>query len=81
MGTAHEGIVLAAMSDAMALACGPDKRARRVELELREPVPVGTFLEISAQAGKGVEDGCQATARAFVEETLVASARGVYARP
>ena len=41
-GAAHEGVIAAALSDAMALACGPSARAVAVELQLTGaamPVP------------------------------------------
>ncbi len=75
-GTAHEGIVTAALSDAMALACGPEMRAVRVELELQAAVPVGSFLEVEARAG----DGGEASATVQTEERVVARARGIYRR-
>jgi acyl-coenzyme A thioesterase PaaI-like protein len=79
-GAAHEGIVLAALSDAMALACGPELRAHRVELDLEAPVPVGSFLEIEAQAGEPGQTGAEASAAARVEAKQVATARGHYIR-
>ncbi len=77
-GTAHEGIVLAALSDAMALACAPRARAIRVELELQAPVPVGSFLEVQARAGPERSDGIEASATATVDAQPVAIARGIY---
>jgi acyl-coenzyme A thioesterase PaaI-like protein len=73
-GVAHEGIVLAALSDAMALACGPNRRATHLELEVHAPVPVGAFLDVEAQAA-GPD---QASANARVEAQLVATAHGMY---
>jgi acyl-coenzyme A thioesterase PaaI-like protein len=78
-GTAHEGIVLAALSEAMSLACGPDARPRRLELEVQGSVPVGSFIDVEAEAGEGVGGGFQASASAAVEGTPVATGRGVYA--
>jgi acyl-coenzyme A thioesterase PaaI-like protein len=80
-GLAHEGVVLAALSDTMALACGPEMRATRVELELHEPVPVGAFLDVEARAGEPARDGVKVTAVAHVEARAVAVARGLYTRP
>jgi len=77
-GTAHEGIVLAALSEAMSLACGPDARARQVELEVQGSVPVGAFLDVEAEARTGSEGRCETSASASVEGTPVATARGVY---
>jgi acyl-coenzyme A thioesterase PaaI-like protein len=75
-GAAHEGIIAAALSDAMALACGPEMRAVRVELELRGSVPVGSFLEVEARASEGGE----ASATGKTEDGVLASANGVYRR-
>jgi hypothetical protein len=77
-GAAHEGIVLAALSDAMALACGPQMRVNRVELDLRAPVPVGSFLEVEAQAAEVGLERMEATGTARVEAREVATAHGLY---
>jgi hypothetical protein len=77
-GKAHEGIVLAALSEAMGLACGPRARAARVELELQEAVPVGAFIEVEASAGPEGSGGIEASATATVDSRQVASARGTY---
>ena len=80
--TAHEGVVLAALSEAMSLACGPDARPRKVELEVHGPAPVGSFIDVEAEAGAGAGAGAggdfQASASAVVEGTPVATARGIY---
>jgi hypothetical protein len=75
-GAAHEGVVTAVLSDAMALACGPEMRAVRLEVELEGAVPVGSFLEVEAQAG----DGGEASATVQAEDRVVAQAKGVYRR-
>ena len=49
-GTAHEGVIAAALSDAIALACGPDARVAGIQLQFSASVPVGAFLEIEAHA-------------------------------
>ena len=77
-GTAHEGIVLAALSEAMSLACGPDARPRQIELEVQGSVPVGSFIDVEAEAKMGAEGRCEASASASVEGTPVATAQGVY---
>jgi hypothetical protein len=74
-GAAHEGVIAAALSEAMALACGPDARARRVELELGGSAPVGAFVEITATS-----DGQTARASAFADGALIARAAGNYSR-
>jgi acyl-coenzyme A thioesterase PaaI-like protein len=75
-GSAHEGVITAALSDAMALACGPEMRPVRVELELEAAVPVGSFLEVEARA----DDGGVASATAQAEDRVLARANGVYRR-
>jgi acyl-coenzyme A thioesterase PaaI-like protein len=73
-GAAHEGVIAAALSEAMALSCGPNARARRLELELGGHAPVGTFVEITATC-----DGELAHASAFADGALIARASGTYA--
>ncbi|MBV9465633.1 MAG: hypothetical protein JO169_05915 [Solirubrobacterales bacterium] len=87
-GTAHDGVISAAVSDAMALACGPGAMARELHVELLGTAPVGTFLEIEAELAQGGEPSqpdagelIQAVATASAEGRLVARARGVYGLP
>ncbi len=70
-GIAHEGIVAAALTDAMALAHGPHARVARIEIEYLAGVPVGSFLEIAARARPP-------SAAASVEGRVIARARGSY---
>jgi acyl-coenzyme A thioesterase PaaI-like protein len=49
-GRAHEGVIAAALSDAIALACGPDARVTGIQVEFVAGAPVGAFLEIEAHA-------------------------------
>jgi len=79
-GTCHEGIILAALTDAMALACGPDARLTQVELELHGRVPVGSFLDVEARSTRGLDDALEATAIATVDDRPAATARGVFRR-
>jgi hypothetical protein len=72
-GVAHEGVVAAALSEAMAFARGPDARPARLAVELSGEVPVGAWLELHAQATR-----TEATATATVDGVEVASARGSY---
>ena len=80
-GVAHEGVVTAALSDAMALACGRDARPRRIEVELIGPAPVGSFIQIEARAGAAGDRTLGASATATTEQGLVARAIGTYTRP
>ena len=78
--TAHDGIVIAALSEAMSMACGTGVRASRVQAELRGAVPVGVFLEVEAELDAGTGPALAAHARASVGQETVATARGAYAR-
>jgi acyl-coenzyme A thioesterase PaaI-like protein len=49
-GFAHAGVLAAALEEAMALAAAPAAgRTVRLELELLEAAPVGTFVSVSAR--------------------------------
>jgi acyl-coenzyme A thioesterase PaaI-like protein len=77
-GLAHEGVVAAALSEAMSFACGDRMRATSIELRLEGRVPVGTFLELEAQVLDLPGGGFQASATALVDDEPVATARGTY---
>jgi acyl-coenzyme A thioesterase PaaI-like protein len=77
-GAAHEGIVLAALSEAMSLACGPEARPLQIELDVQGPVPVGSFIDVEAEVGSALEDHWEASATASVDGMPVATGRGVY---
>jgi acyl-coenzyme A thioesterase PaaI-like protein len=77
--SAHDGVVAAALSEAMALACGPDARARAISVVLTGGVPVGTFLEVRAVVAETTDAVSSASAAASCEGREVASARGSYA--
>jgi acyl-coenzyme A thioesterase PaaI-like protein len=79
-GACHEGVIVAALSDAMALAGGSDLRPIRLEVELRRRVSVGSFLDVAAEIVHRLDDDLEATATAAVEGQCVASARGVFTR-
>jgi hypothetical protein len=71
-GTAHEGVITAALSDAISLARGGRQaRAKALEVELLASAPVGSFLDIEA-----VADPPAATASC--EGRTVARARATY---
>jgi len=77
-GTAHPGIVAAALSEAMAFAAGEEMEASAFEVRLDAPVPVGTFLEVEARLSgtAGAEE--EASATGSVSGQTVATARGAY---
>ncbi len=72
-GYAHDGVIAAAMSEAMAFVRGPHARLQELRVELSASVPVGTFLEVEAAA-----HGLRASAVARVDGTIVAHASGTY---
>jgi acyl-coenzyme A thioesterase PaaI-like protein len=74
VGSAHEGILAAALSEAMALACGTDARAQTLELQFHSPAPVGTFITIEVSA----RDTATASAHASSGGRAVASAHGTF---
>jgi acyl-coenzyme A thioesterase PaaI-like protein len=79
-GSCHEGIILAALTDAMALACGPGVRPARVELELHAHVPVGAFLDVEARGAPNADETLEASATAAVEDRPAATARALFRR-
>jgi hypothetical protein len=77
-GYAHEGVVAAALLDAMALACGPDARITKFELEIGDRAPVGVFLEIEVRVERRDGPRADAAATARADERMVAQARGSF---
>jgi hypothetical protein len=73
-GVAHEGILAAALSDAMALAHGADARPAWLVVELSGQAPVGAFIDVQAR----VEHTTGTSATASVGGQVVARARGSY---
>jgi acyl-coenzyme A thioesterase PaaI-like protein len=65
-GTAHVGILAAALAEAISLAAGAGRHLRALEVRFEAPVRVGTFLELDASAD---------AATAAVDGRPVASAR------
>ena len=77
-GSAHEGVVAAALLDAMMLACGPDSRAVSFEISLSGPAPVGAFLDIEARVERRNGPSADATATARADQRMVAQAVGKF---
>jgi acyl-coenzyme A thioesterase PaaI-like protein len=75
-GNAHEGVVAAALLDAMALACGPDARVTSFEISVGEPAPVGAFVEIEARVERRDGSLADASATASGNQRVVATAKG-----
>ena len=77
---AHQGVIAAALCEAMALACGPRARAVSLNVELTaHDAPVGAFLDIEAAAGDPEGRMIAATAAAVSEGRPVAAAQGRFA--
>lgn len=75
-GVAHEGVVVAALSEAMAFACGSGARVREMHVELEASVPVGAFLDLHAEA-----EGGRASATATTGGQAVATATANFRQP
>jgi acyl-coenzyme A thioesterase PaaI-like protein len=77
-GYAHEGVVAAALLDAMALACGPDAKVTAVDVSYIASAPVGAFVEIEASVEWRDGSTADATATARADQRMVARARGSF---
>jgi acyl-coenzyme A thioesterase PaaI-like protein len=75
-GRAHDGVLAAALAEAMALACGVDARAVSFEVSLHAAAPVGAFVEVSARVESGHGPFANASATATVDRRVVARAVG-----
>src|SRR5579859_7461338 len=75
-GTAHPGIVTAALSEAIAFVAGAE--IHTLQMQLTAPVPIGTFIEVEARTGTGADGHDAAIATAWVDQREVASARSTY---
>ena len=75
-GRAHDGIVAAALSEAMSLACGLEARAVSFEVSLYGRAPVGAFVELDARVESRDGPLANATATATVDRRVLAQAMG-----
>ena len=75
-GNAHEGVVAAALCDAMALACGLDARAVAFEVSLEDRAPVGAFPDVEARVDRRDGPVAHASATATADQRIVARAKG-----
>jgi acyl-coenzyme A thioesterase PaaI-like protein len=75
---AHQGVIAAALCEAMALACGPRARAIAFSVELTADAPVGAFLEVEVATGDWETGTIAATATAASEGRQVATAQGKF---
>jgi acyl-coenzyme A thioesterase PaaI-like protein len=77
-GNAHEGIVAAALTEAMALACGLDARAISLEVTLNGSARVGVFLDLEARVERRDGQTAYAAAIATADQRMVGRARGSF---
>ena len=75
-GRAHDGVLAAALAEAMALACGVDARAVSFEVSLDAPAPVGAYVEVEARVESRDGPLAYATATATADRRVVARAKG-----
>jgi acyl-coenzyme A thioesterase PaaI-like protein len=76
---AHQGVVAAALCEAMALACGPRARALKLNVELAaDDAPVGAFLDVVATTGVRQGRTIAVTASASSEQRPIATASGAF---
>ena len=75
-GRAHDGVVAAALSEAMSLACGLEARAVSFEVSLYGRAPVGAFVELDARVESRDGPLANATATATADRRVVAQAMG-----
>ncbi len=82
-GYAHGGVISAALDEAMALLVhhqGEPALTARLEVDLLAPAPVGAFVEVRAQLESDEGRRLVLAARASVDGTDVARARGTFVR-
>ena len=86
-GYAHGGVLAAALDEAMALLVFDSEAVAvtaRLEIDLRAPAPVGSFVAVTAEVLRDEGRRIELTALAAGSEeprTLLAEARGVFVRP
>jgi acyl-coenzyme A thioesterase PaaI-like protein len=77
--SAHDGVISAALLEAMSLLCDPGMRPREVRIEFAGEAPIGTFAALEARIlTRGPGDTLTATATATGEHGPVASGRATY---
>jgi acyl-coenzyme A thioesterase PaaI-like protein len=83
-GYAHGGVLAAALDEAMALLLHDEEVfavTGRLEVDLRAPAPIGTFVRVAAELEESGERRLQLRATAFGDDgNELAGARGVFVR-
>lgn len=77
-GSAHDGVVAAALSEAMALACGLEARLQTLEVSVEGRAPVGAFLDLEARVQRRDGPLAHVSAHAGADGRMVARARGSF---
>jgi acyl-coenzyme A thioesterase PaaI-like protein len=80
-GYAHGGVIAAALDEAMALLLhgeGTYALTGRLEIDLKAPAPVGSFVELRADVEGTEERKLRLTATASGEDGPLATARGLF---
>jgi acyl-coenzyme A thioesterase PaaI-like protein len=80
-GYAHGGVIAAALDEAMALLLhgeGTYALTGRLEIDLKAPAPVGSFVELRADVEGTEERKLRLTATALGEDGPLATARGLF---
>jgi acyl-coenzyme A thioesterase PaaI-like protein len=83
-GSAHGGVIAAALDEAMALLLqgqGTAALTGRLEVDLLAPAPVGAFVAVRAELLESGARKLVLNAEAAVEGEAVARATGVFVRP
>ena len=83
-GYAHGGVIATALDEAMALLLfdrGAFALTRRLEVDLKAPAPVGTFVQVSARLESERERTLELSAEAAGEDgRRLAAAKGTFVR-
>jgi len=82
-GYAHGGLIATALDEAMALLLygeGTMALTGRLEIDLKAPVPIGTFVDVEADVESAEGRRVVVTADARSDDGHVASARGTFVR-
>jgi acyl-coenzyme A thioesterase PaaI-like protein len=77
-GTAHPGILAAALTEAMALAVGVEARATGLEIDFEHPAPIGGFLELEARVERREGPTAYVTGQATADQRMAARGRGSF---
>ena len=73
-GSAHAGLIVTALAEAMTFAAGPHATLAALAVSFEAPAPVGGFVEVEARAGQEMS----VTARASADGVQVAHATGTF---